>query len=141
MGSSATLFAIVRERIWSLNRERWFRRVVKKQGTARVPGFFDAYPRFFDTSIIAPPDRINQRYRALIESNVDVIRGCRVLDLASHDGRWSFATYKAGAEYVLGIEARQHLVEGARDNVREYGVLRGQVEFRQGDAVGELESL
>ena len=73
--------------------------------------------------------RLNQRHRALIQSNAAVIAGRRVLDIASHDGRWSLAASMAGAEYVLGIEARQHLAEAARDNMREYGVPAGKVEF------------
>jgi len=59
-----------------------------------------------------------------------------VLDLASHDGRWSFAAGKAGASYVLGIEARPHLVEAARNNVLAYGA--DNVEFIQGDVMNDL---
>ncbi len=85
--------------------------------------------------------RLNQRHRALIQSNAAVIAGRRVLDIASHDGRWSLAASMAGAEYVLGIEARQHLAEAARDNMREYGVPAGKVEFVQGDVMVELDKL
>jgi predicted RNA methylase len=105
-------------------------------------GFFDSYPRFFSTSATnAMPDRLNQRHRALIQSNADIISGRSVLDIASHDGRWSLAAHKAGAEYVLGIEARQHLVEASRANMRNYGVPEGQVEFVRGDVMIELDQL
>jgi predicted nicotinamide N-methyase len=33
----------------------------------------------------------------LIQSNLNVICGRNVLDIACHDGRWSFAATKAGA--------------------------------------------
>jgi hypothetical protein len=105
-------------------------------------GFFDSYPRFSSTSETESSiDRLNQRHRALIQSNAEIIAGRSVLDIASHDGRWSLAAHKAGAKYVLGIEARQHLVESARISMREFGVPQGQVEFVQGDMMVELEQL
>lgn len=136
-----TLLSIVRSRLWSVNRERWFRRVVGKRKHPRPTGFFDSYPDFFTTSAIGAPDRINQRYRALIEANADIISGCHVLDLASHDGRWSFAAHKAGAEYVLGIEARKRLVEAARHTMKKYAVPEGRVEFVEGDVMTEMDRL
>jgi 2-polyprenyl-3-methyl-5-hydroxy-6-metoxy-1,4-benzoquinol methylase len=136
-----TLLSMVQEKLWSVNRERWFRRVVSGRRHARPQGFFDSYPLFFSSSVIAPPDRINQRHRALIQSNTEILSGLRVLDLASHDGRWSFAAHKAGAEYVLGIEARPHLVDAARRNMLSYGVAKGRVEFVQGDVLLELDRL
>jgi 2-polyprenyl-3-methyl-5-hydroxy-6-metoxy-1,4-benzoquinol methylase len=105
-------------------------------------GFFDAYPRFFETSTSGYRNRLNKRYRAIIEPNLDTIRGKAVLDIASHDGRWSLAASKAGARFVLGIEAREHLVKNAKDNLREYGVPEGKAEFLLGDVfemIGRLE--
>jgi 2-polyprenyl-3-methyl-5-hydroxy-6-metoxy-1,4-benzoquinol methylase len=104
-------------------------------------GFFDAYPRFYETSIIGPRNRLNKRYRALIEPNREIIRGKSILDIASHDGRWSFAAHEAGASYVLGIEAREHLVKHSRENMRAYHVPEGAVEFIQGDVFEELDRL
>jgi len=137
-----TFLAKLEERLWSVNRDRWFRMMVSGKGYAPSAGFFDSYPRFFSTSSTASvPDRLNQRHRALIQSNADIISGRSVLDIASHDGRWSLAAHKAGAQYVLGIEARQHLTEAARANMREYGVPAGQAEFLQGDVMVELDRL
>jgi len=104
-------------------------------------GFFDAYPRFYETSIIGPRNRLNKRYRALIESNRDVIRGKSVLDIASHDGRWSFAAHEAGALYVLGIEVRDHLIKHAQENMRAYQVPEGAVEFVFGDVFEKIDQL
>lgn len=138
----ASILPILKDRFLAVNRERWFRWVASHTDYRPAAGFFDAFPRFFVTSETASePDRLNQRHRALIQPNVDIVRGRRVLDIASHDGRWSFAAHKAGAEYVLGIEARQHLVEMARDNMREYGVPENSVEFMQGDVLTELDRL
>jgi 2-polyprenyl-3-methyl-5-hydroxy-6-metoxy-1,4-benzoquinol methylase len=137
-----SIVSILKDRFWSLNRERWFRWALRNIDHRPAEGFFDAFPRFFLTSETAAlPDRLNQRHRALIQSNVDIIRGRRVLDIASHDGRWSFAANRAGAEYVLGIEARQRLVEMARDNMLEYGVPQSSVAFMQGDVLTELDRL
>jgi 2-polyprenyl-3-methyl-5-hydroxy-6-metoxy-1,4-benzoquinol methylase len=139
---SPTLLSEIYERVWSVNQERWFRAMARWKRPARSQGFFDQYPRFFSTSKIASaPDRLNQRYRALIQANTGVISGRRVLDIASHDGRWSFAAHKAGAEYVLGIEARQRLTDAARANMIEYRVPAGKVEFVHGDVMVELDKL
>ena len=40
-----------------------------------------------------------------------------MLDLASHDGRWTQAVLDCGAKSAVGVEARQHLVDSARKNV------------------------
>ena len=137
-----TILSEIHERVRHVNRERWFRLVASGKGNAHIPGFFDGYPRFFETSVTsAKPDRLNQRYRALIESNAELIAGRRILDIASHDGRWAFAAHKAGAASVLGIEARSHLIEAARSNIREYGAPDKQFEFRQGDVLAELDRL
>ena len=133
------VISLIRERLTLTRRERWFRLVVRRTKGSRQQGFFDKYPRFFSSDTRAEPDRLNQRYRALIESNEDVIRGRRILDIASHDGRWSLPAKQAGAAYVLGIEARQHLVEEARENMRDYGVTG--VDFVQGDVLVELDGL
>ena len=137
-----TLPALVRARIWSAQRERWFRIMVRCKKKPPVAGFFDAYPRFFSTSSTASErDRLNQRYSALIQSNANIIADRRILDIASHDGRWSLAAYKTGAEYVLGIEARRHLIEAARSNMLEYQVPDGKVQFLQSDVLVELDHL
>lgn len=116
--------------------------MVRWKSHARSVVFFDSSPRFFSTSATASaPDRLNQRHRVLIQSNADIISGRSVLDIGSHDDRWSLAAHKAGAKYVLGIEARQRLIEAPRVNLREYGVPEGQVEFVQGDVMVELDQL
>jgi len=137
-----TLLSEIHERVRFVNRQWWCRLVVKGRRDSAGPGFFDNYPRFFITSVTAAkPDRLNLRYRALIESNFEIIAGRRILDLASHDGRWSLAADRAGAAHVLGIEARARLIEAANSNMREYGVPEKQVEFIQGDVLAELDRL
>jgi hypothetical protein len=84
--------------------------------------FFDEYPRFLETSqVFAQPGRLNLRHEAIVTANRDVLEGARVLDLASHDGRWSFAALKAGASHVIGVESRQEAVDRAYETFAHYG--------------------
>jgi Methyltransferase domain len=61
-----------------------------------------------------------------------------VLDIASHDGRWSFAALQAGCAHVTGIEARPHLVELANQTFRDYGVDPDRYRFILGDVFDEM---
>ncbi len=96
--------------------------------------FFDDYSLFYETSTTAATaHRLDLRHRAMIHANREILEGARVLDLASHDGRWSFAALKAGAEHVIGVEARAELVGNARRTFAEYGVADERYEFVDGD--------
>jgi SAM-dependent methyltransferase len=103
-------------------------------GTRRAEMFFNDYPDFFQTSRTTPqPDRLNLRYEAIMGENRDILKGARVLDIASHDGRWSFAALKSGAAHVVGIEAKQELVDNAVTTFGKYGVDSATYEFACGD--------
>ena len=83
--------------------------------------FFDAFPRFYETTQThASAGRLNLRYEAIFTQNADVFKDARVLDIASHDGRWSLAALRSGAAEVVGIEARDDLVKAARENLAAY---------------------
>ena len=98
------------------------------------PNFFDDYPRFFETSKTVPfRDRLNLRYEAIFAENRDVFAGARVLDIASHDGRWSFAALKTGAAHVVGIEGRPELVANAEATFQQYGIDRERYRFIAAD--------
>lgn len=103
-------------------------------GSRRVErGFFDDRPRFFETSETSShPWRLNLRHAAIFGEHAGLFPGARVLDIASHDGRWSLAALEAGAASVLGIEARPDLVGHARANLAAYGH-EGGAEFVAGD--------
>ena len=102
--------------------------------------FFDRFDRFYSTSRTSPwPERLHARYQAIIQENLDLLRDQRVLDIASHDGRWSFAALKAGCTHVTGIEAREHLVLNARTTFEHYGVDRAKYEFVLGDVFASLK--
>lgn len=102
--------------------------------------FFDAYPRFYQTSQTSPlPKRLNARHAAIIGRNAEQLRGRRVIDIASHDGRWTFAAVQAGAAHVVGIEPRSELVAHARETLAHYGVADERYAFRQGDVFEVLD--
>ncbi len=97
-------------------------------------GFFDDRARFFETSRTSTqPWRLNLRHEAIFSTNADVFPDARVLDIASHDGRWSLAAALAGARHVTGVEARPELVASARDNLTAYGVADDRFDFLAGD--------
>jgi hypothetical protein len=96
--------------------------------------FFDEFPRFLETSETGPwLDRLNARHFALIHENRELIRGASVLDLASHDGRFSFAALRTGAARVIGVEHDPRLVQKAEENLAFYGAPRERYEFVAGD--------
>ena len=104
--------------------------------------FFDEFPRFLETSETGPwLHRLNARYVALIQANQDLIRGARVLDLASHDGRFSFAALRAGAARVVGIEHDPRLVQKAEENLAFYDVPRRDYDFIAGDMFEHIRSV
>lgn len=103
-------------------------------GTRKASLFFDAYPRFYETShTSADSRRLNLRYEAIVGENKDILEGARVLDIASHDGRWSLAALKGGAAEVIGIEADRELDSAARANLEEYCGEEGGYRFIAGD--------
>jgi Methyltransferase domain len=103
-------------------------------GSRPASWFFEQFPQFYRTSSTHPTTaRLNLRYEAIFGENRDIFAGARVLDLASHDGRWSLAALEAGARSVTGIEARPELVKAAAENLSEYGYGEDRVRFVAGD--------
>jgi hypothetical protein len=104
--------------------------------------FFDHFSIFLETSETGPVlDRLNARYRTLIHSNRELIDGATVLDLASHDGRFSFAALQNGAKRVVGIESEPGLVAKSVANMERYDVPRDRYEFVNGDMYEEIEAV
>ena len=104
--------------------------------------FFDAFPRFGETSETGPwLDRLNARYMALVDSNRELLRDARVLDLASHDGRFSLAAVKSGAARVVGIELDRRLRDAALENMETYGVPRDRYEFVLGGIIERIDEV
>ncbi len=62
-----------------------------------------------------------------------------MLDIASHDGRWSFAALQTGAAHVVGVEPRTELVEAARSTLGQYVDDPTRYQFIQGDIFDVLQ--
>jgi hypothetical protein len=130
-----------RQTDWIYDRLLHSRMSVKRLGArlgadekAEASMFFDSFPRFYETAQTrSAQGRLNLRYEAIFAQNADIFAGARVLDIASHDGRWSLAALQTGAAEVIGIEAREDLVEAARENLDLFAPAGGQYEFRVGD--------
>ncbi len=106
-----------------------------------VSNFFDRYPIFYETSGTAPtPGRLNLRYDAIFEQNREVFAGARVLDIASHDGRWSLAALESGAAHVIGVEPRAELVANAGSTLSEYVDDASRYHFIEGDIFEVLKT-
>jgi hypothetical protein len=107
-----------------------------------VAGFFDGHPSFFTSSPVGSSrNRLNRRYDALIGRHVERIRGKRVLDLASHDGRWTLAALAVGAVHVTGVEARPAWLASAAEVMAKSGIAADRYEFLRGDVHDVLPTL
>jgi len=103
-------------------------------GSRAASWFFEQFPRFYVTSgTAATTTRLNLRYEAIFGENRDLFAGASVLDLASHDGRWSLAALVTGARSVTGIEARPELVKAAAETLGGYGYGADRARFVTGD--------
>src|SRR2546430_16100801 len=100
-------------------------------------GFFDAYPRFRESGSA----RLNTRHEVLIHRHRAWIKGKSVLDVGSHDCRWTFAALRSGARHVVGIEPRFELVAAAEENLRAYGVTPSRFKFHVGPVDDVLRNI
>jgi len=104
--------------------------------------FFDSFPNFYKTSeTAATPNRLNYRYLVLIDKNKDLIANSTILDLGSHDGRWSFAALKNGASKVIGIEGREEHIKNSYKNMEKYGIDKSKYHFICGEIFEEIKKI
>jgi SAM-dependent methyltransferase len=82
---------------------------------------FENTPFLTTSKTASHPKRLNWRCEMLLARNREAIGGKNILDLASHDGRFSYACLALGASHVTGVEARPHLAEFARRNLSNLG--------------------
>jgi len=102
--------------------------------------FFNNYPSFTTkTGMANDRNRLNQRYKAIIDWNKSYIAKRSVLDIASHDGRWAFAALKARAQHVTCVEPRESHIKWIHANMKENGANLSDYTVIQGDIHAELE--
>jgi SAM-dependent methyltransferase len=87
------------------------------------------------------PERLNYRCEILLTRNRHAIKDKTVLDLASHDGTFSYACIKLGAKHVVGIEPRANLVHDANENLRSLNCKNSQYNFIQDDMFNYLPTI
>lgn len=81
--------------------------------------FFETYEDFTKSSVVGSDlNRLKFRYKNIIESIS--YKNKSVLDLGSHDGRWSFAALDAGASSVVGVEYNEDLIHKAESVKKKY---------------------
>ncbi len=85
-------------------------------------------------------NRMNSRFRVFMEPQKKEIAGKRVLDLASHDGRWSYAALKLGASHVTGIEGRPELIAKGK-HLFACPEFEGRYDFIVGDIFDVMPNL
>jgi len=104
--------------------------------------FFDEYPAFYNTSDTNPyPNRLNTRVDMLIKNNLEIIQNKNILDIACHDGRFSFAALKHGAAHVLCIDSNRKIIENGINNMKKYDIPDTKYNFIIGDIFQEIQKI
>ncbi len=80
--------------------------------------------------------RMDRRHGRIVAPFQADLAGARVLDLAAHDGRWSFALAEHAAQ-VIGVEARGDLI--ARFADFPAGPVRDRITLVQDDIYADLD--
>ncbi|CAJ7743773.1 methyltransferase domain protein [Burkholderia pseudomallei] len=93
------------------------------------------------SNVRANAHRLNWRAKVLVSGYAADFKGKRVLDLASHDGRFMHAALAHGATKVIGVEARDDHVDSARANLARGGHDRGRYDVICADLVEYLKSV
>jgi hypothetical protein len=99
---------------------------------------FTNSPFLYYSEIENIPDRLNWKCEILLTRNQEVIKDKRVLDIASHNGTFSFACLKLGASHVTGVEIAPDLVESSIKNLNKLGSESSKFKFVCNDVFEEL---
>ena len=83
---------------------------------------------------------LNGRVDTLLARHTDVIRDCRVLDLASHMGTFAYAALQLGARHVHGVDTEAAMLRKGEDLFRRMQVPRDAFVFEEKDVLEFLES-
>ncbi|MBF4161146.1 class I SAM-dependent methyltransferase [Nocardioides acrostichi] len=92
--------------------------------------FLDDLPRYAEKKLAI--NRLNTRHDLIVTPFAEELSDARVLDLAAHDGRWSYALAAAGAREVVGVEARADMAAQFADYPE------GAVKQRVSQIVGDM---
>lgn len=84
-------------------------------------------------------NRLQERYKRIITSNTAHIKHKNILDLASNNGRWSYAALGAGAKHVVGVEGRKEKIKESIGIFNELNVDKSKWDFENGDIFDYLQ--
>lgn len=84
-------------------------------------------------------NRLNWRAEVLLTRNLAAVKDKRILDLASHDGRFSWACLRLGASHVTGVEVQSKLVKVANQNLTGLGYGLESFNFVEDDVFNYLQ--
>lgn len=86
-------------------------------------------------------EALNCRVENIIVRNPGAFREKTVLDLGCHFGSFAYAALRHGAAHVTGVDTEEALLAKGRWLFDMHEVHQSRFEFREGDALGYLESL
>ena len=82
---------------------------------------FKGTPFLHTSRVYATAMHLNNFCDAVLTRNIHAIRNNNILDIASHDGTYSYACLKLGAKHVTGVEPRPHMVALSNENLISLG--------------------
>jgi len=85
---------------------------------------------FTTTGVASRAKRLNFRYNLMFKPIGDVFLGASVLDLGSHNGRWSYVAMELGARKVIGIESNKKYVKLANKIFEQKNLDKDLFEFK-----------
>jgi len=95
------------------------------------------------TTPVVNPELLNRQeqrrryfFRALLHATGGTLRGRRVLDLGCNAGFWALQALQAGADFVLGVDAREAYLEQARLVFEAKGIDPARWRLQQGNVLG-----
>lgn len=99
---------------------------------------YQGTPFLYTSRVSATVNRLNHRCEILLTRNLHAIRNKNVLDIASHDGTFSYACLQLGANHVVGVEPRSQLVQDATENLTSLGHKTSEFTFIEDDVFNYL---
>ncbi len=92
-----------------------------------------ATPVFNRATVNRQEQRRRYFFEALLRATGGSLRGRRVLDLGCNAGFWSLAALEAGADFVLGVDARQVHIDQAKLVFEAKRIEPARYRFEQGN--------
>lgn len=73
------------------------------------------------TGVACNINRLNYRYSITLQPIKNLLKNAVVLDMGSHNGRWTYVALNLGAKYVIGLEQDKSILQTAFENIYAKG--------------------